>query len=230
MAVLARDNLAGRAAIDAAASPVAVLVIGAAWLALVVHELEPPHGPHSLPAEVAAWTVMVAAMMGPVALPAIRHVALSSLRWRRSRAVTEFAVAYGGLWVAFGAVALAVTSQLGRSGRLAALVLVLAVLWQLTPVKQRFLRNCHRAVPLPPTGLRASLGCLRFAWVHGTACMGSCWCLMGVMAVAPSGHLLSSAVLTAVVLGERLAPKPRRTAREATVPLLALAVVLAFGG
>lgn len=210
--------------------PAAVLVIGTAWLLLAVHELEPAGARHSLPVEVMGWTVMSAAMMGPAALPAMRHVALSSLRWRRSRAVAEFVAAYGALWVAFGVVALGVTSRLGPSGRLVAVALVLAALWQLSPGKQRFLRRCHRAVPLPPTGRRATLGCLRFGWVHGVACVGSCWGLMAVMAAAPAGHLAWNAVVTLLVLRERSAPRPRRAARQAALPLVVLAAAFAVAG
>lgn len=215
---------------EARDSPVAVGVIGGAWLALVVHDLGPTHGSHGLFAETAAWTVMSVAMMGLAVLPAIRHVAASSLRWRRSRAVVEFTVVYGAVWVAFGVVALAVTSRIGRSLVLVVVALALAILWQLTQLKQRFLRRCHRAVPLPPTGLRATLGCMRFGWVHGTACLGSCWCLMGVMAAAPGGHAAWGAILTTLVLRERVKPKPRQAARQATAPLAALVLAIALIG
>lgn len=218
---------------------VAAMAVPAAWLALVTHEVTPHvHGLTSgstSPAAVTAtgviahlggWMVMVVAMMGPVVLPAIRHVARSSLRWRRTRAVLEFTAVYVGLWLGFGVLALVAVSAVTPSGWLVAVILAVAAVWQLTPLKRRFLRNCNRAVPLPPTGRPATVGCSRFGWVHGLACIGSCWCVMAVMAAAPSGHLLWSAALTPVVIHERFARKPRRAARQAAVGLAVAALVV----
>jgi predicted metal-binding membrane protein len=81
-------------------------------------------------------------------------------------------------------------------------------------------------VPLAPTGVRATLACARFGWVHATACVGSCWAVMTVMAAAPSSHLLWGALLTPVVLHERTASQPGRAARQSAAALLATAALL----
>jgi predicted metal-binding membrane protein len=54
---------------------------------------------------------------------------------------------------------------------------------------------------------------LRYGLRYGLACLGACWPLMGVMAVAVRGHLLWTAALGAALSAERLLPRPRRTAR-----------------
>jgi predicted metal-binding membrane protein len=192
--------------------------IAASWGVLGVHTVAPVHV-HDVHAEVAGWIPMTIAMMGPAAIPAIRHVCDSSLRWRRSRAAFEFVVVYLATWAAVGAAALSVASRLTPSRVTLAVALVVAAVWQLTPQKRRSLWNCHRAVPLPATGTRATLGCAHFALVHGRACVGSCWAVMATMAVVPGGHFLLAAALTPVVLHERRARRPRRASRQSAVVL-----------
>jgi predicted metal-binding membrane protein len=215
------------------AEVVVLSLAGAAWLAFGLHELT--GGGVSYGEEVpllhsaAHWALMVGAMMGPGVLPAVRHVTNTSLQWRSSRAVTEFVAAYAILWGVVGVFAIAAASAVPASAKLAPLALGGAAVWELTPLKRRFLRNCHRAVPLPATGWRATAGCLRFGVVHGTACIGSCWCLMAFMALAsPRPHVGWAALLTALALVERSAERPRRATRQAAAVLIALAVVSGF--
>jgi len=64
---------------------------------------------------------------------------------------------------------------------------------------------------------------LRFGLRNGSACVGSCWALMLVMAVAGTGQLLWSVALTGVVSAEKLMLKPRRATRGCAVLLGAAA-------
>jgi predicted metal-binding membrane protein len=174
------------------------------------------------------WVLMSVAMMGPAALAGVRHTGLNSLRWRRGRAMAEFAVAYLAVWAIFGAVALAFVAALpGAPGTIVlVIVLALAAAWQLTPLKRRWLRDCHRSVPLPPQGWKAELGSLRFGLRNGLSCLGSCWCLMLIMAVAPAYHLLWMFALTVVVTAEKLMERPRRATRMAATALAITAIVV----
>ena len=177
---------------------------------------------------IAWWVLMSVAMMGPAALAGVRHTGLNSLRWRRGRAMAGFAAAYLAVWAVFGAVAITVVAVVpGAHGTVAlAIVLALAAVWQLTPLKRRWLRDCHRSVPLPPRGWKAELGALRFGLRNGQSCLGSCWCLMLVMAVAPANHLLWMVALTVVVTAEKLMERPRYVTRMAAVALAITAVVV----
>lgn len=211
-------------------------VAAAAWAALAAHELWPLHEHRAGPASpaslgvvaeaVTAGVVMAVAMMLPVAFPAVRHVSQSSLRWRRPRAVAEFAGAYTALWAAFGAAEHLLVAPVGRSAAATAGALLVAAAWQLTPWKQHFVRRGHRALPLPPTGARATAAALRFGRVHGAACVGSCWGLMLVAAIVPSHQVPWAAALTGVSLWERRNRRPRRAARQAAVVLAAAAGLL----
>jgi predicted metal-binding membrane protein len=172
-----------------------------------------------------SWALMTVAMMGPAALAGVRHTAVNSLRWRRGRAMAEFAAAYLATWTAFGLAALAVAASVPAAGQVTALSAVLgaAAAWELTPAKRRALRGCHRSVPLPPRGWRAEAGAVRFGLRNGAACLRSCWCLMLVMTIAPAGQVLAwTAGLTVIVTAEKLLPRPR-AATQAAATVLAIA-------
>ncbi|HWG09254.1 MAG TPA: DUF2182 domain-containing protein [Solirubrobacteraceae bacterium] len=168
------------------------------------------------------WALMTSAMMLPAALPAVRHVAVNSLCWRRRRAIAEFLTVYLGIWIACGVPVLGLLLLLRqvRSGALAVLALALAAAWQLTQPKLRCLRACHLSSPLPARGWRASTGVARFGLRNGGACLGSCWAMMFVAAAVPSERLLWTLALTALVCMEKLANRPLLATRV-TAALLA---------
>jgi predicted metal-binding membrane protein len=162
------------------------------------------------------WGLMTSAMMLPSALPAVRHVAVNSFRWRRSRAIGEFLAVYLGIWIAYGVLVLGLLALVGQvEGRLLVTVaLGLAAAWQLSRPKLLALRACHRGSPLPPRGWRASAGVGRFALRNGGACLGSCWAIMLVTAVPTKGRLLWMLALTGIVCLEKLANHPRQATRR----------------
>lgn len=177
------------------------------------------------------WALMVLAMMLPSALPAIRHVAVNSLRQRRTRAMATFAAVYIGIWVAVGAVVIALAPAWSAldGARVAAAALAIAAAWQLTVHKRRALRDCHRPSPLPPTGSRATAGVARFALRNSTACVRSCWAMMLAMAVATTATTFWMVAITGLVLTEKLALKPRQATRAGAVLLGAGSLLLAAG-
>lgn len=177
----------------------------------------------AMAAQLPHWLLMSVAMMGPVALAGIRHTGLNSFRWRRQRAMAEFGLGYLGVWVLFGSLALtaeALIADVPGPARLS-VVLAAAAAWQLSPLKRRFLRDCHRSVPLPLRGWRAERGALLFGLRNGSSCLGTCWCMMLVMVVAPAGHLLWTVALGALVTVEGFAQRPRRVTRLAAAGLAA---------
>jgi predicted metal-binding membrane protein len=172
------------------------------------------------------WLAMSAAMMLPGVLPAVGHVATNSFRWRRGRAMTGFVIVYLAVWGLFGAAVLGVLSVFGLQTSVAlAVALTLAAGWQLTSSKRRALRDCHRSVPLPPSGWPAAREVGRFGLRHGTACLRSCWPLMLVMAVVPVGEMvLWMPALTLLVSAEKLASRPRRVVKAGSALLGAAAL------
>jgi predicted metal-binding membrane protein len=201
--------------VRAAAHPEAgaAVVVALAWVVLLARPGHHWAGPADLP----QWTVMAVAMMGPAALPGVRHTGLNSLRWRRGRAQLEFAGGYLAVWVAYGAAVLLVVPPVPVG-----VLLLVAAGWQLTPYKRRWLLACHRGRPLPPTGRAADRAAAGFGLRIGGACVGSCWALMLVMAAAPMNPLWTAG-LAAVITTERLTRHPTRTTRVAGLLLAAVA-------
>jgi predicted metal-binding membrane protein len=184
----------------------------------------------SLLAAAPMWALMSGAMMVPAAMPAVRHVAVHSLYWRRRRAMAEFLLAFLAVWLLFSVFALGALTSWGPSRSSAALpiALALAALWQLTPFKWRALRACHRPSPLPPRGRRAAAGTVRFGLLNGSACLASCWAIMAAVALAGSPALPWMAAATALIYAEKLNLKPRTAARRVAVLLTAAALGVAL--
>ena len=208
---------------------VAEVVAVGGWVLLLAHPLAVAAGVHAHDRPtLASWTVMAAAMMLPGAIPAARHVAVNSLRWRRHRAVALYVAAYVGVWVGYGAVV--VPASRAWRPPLAA-VLAVAAAWQLTPWHRRAVRDCHRTVPLPPTGWAATKGSLRFGARNARACVGTCWASMLVMVAAPAdSHLVWAVVLALAVFAQKTARRPRRTARGLGAAFGLGALVTTAGG
>ena len=215
-------------------------VTTAAWLALLAgvgmhHEhLAPDHSSAEVVAWLPGWLLMVLAMMVPVTLPAVRHLALNSVRRRRQRAIALYTAVFVGAWVPFGVAALGfdhlVRVHIGLSDRASiGLALAVAAGWQLTRAKRRALFACGRTVPLPPFGLRADAGCARFALLHAQRCIQSCWALMLVMVAVGHSSLAWMVALTALVVAEELTVRGRWVTRPAAAVLVVAAAAVTLG-
>lgn len=168
------------------------------------------------PASLAAgWGLMLVAMMAPMLILPISHLRLQSFKRRRPRAIALFVAGYAGIWMAAGGVllagALAAGSLAPDSYLPAAGVILLAIVWQASPVKQRCLNRCHAHTGLAAFGVAADLGALRFGASHGIWCVGSCWALMLAPMLLPRGHVAAMAAVAVLMLCERLEnPGPPR--------------------
>ena len=174
---------------------------------------------------------MVVAMMLPTILPAARWISLS-VRWsRRLRAPALFALGYLAVWIGAGAAALATLRALhiDSGGRWAVVAtLAIAVGWELTPWKLRFLRACHRLRPIPPSGWRAEWTCVRRGLTIGWACLGAGWAMMTPMLVAGQIAMWLMLPITVVMLRQRFAVKAAKTVQPAAAALAAIAMVAAL--
>lgn len=166
------------------------------------------------------WSVMMVAMMMPGAAPAVLLFAAIS----RSRMVTmawpstgAFAAAYLLVWAAFSAVAtmahlvfrqVALLSPGLRttSGVFTALLLIVAGVYQLTPLKSACLRHCRTPVQFFTRNWRyGTVGALRLGVLHGGYCIGCCWALMGLLFVGGVMNLWWVATLALFVAVEKTA-------------------------
>lgn len=161
--------------------------------------------PGSALALLAFWPLMLVAMMTPLLLPALRHVYTRSLPTRRWRAMTLLAAVYLGIWWAAGVLLQAVAAAMQAvlpGGTAIAFGLVIAVVWQLSPVKQRCLNRLCAHPPLAAFGRAADLAVLRFGCVHTLWCVGSCWVLMLLPLLAGGWHLIMMAMVTVWIWAE----------------------------
>ncbi len=161
----------------------------------------------------AGWALMLVAMMSPTLIAPIRHVLKRSFKHRRIRSVALFVVGYGAIWMAGGGVLLAAVlllSLLMPQSFLPAIgVGIIALVWQCSPVKQRCLNRGHNHSELAAFGIAADLDALRFGVTHGVWCVGSCWALMLFPMLLSQGHFAAMAVVSYVMISERLEqPRP----------------------
>jgi len=153
---------------------------------------------------------MVIAMMLPLTLTNVRHVALSSLWRRRHRAIATFLVGFLAVWIVVQT-AIVGTWELLASltgwEAAAGVAMVTATLWEVAPIKRQRLRRCHRTVALAPRGWRASADCVCYGVTTGFSCVTMCWALM-VAAAAFSHSFMVMAVLFAVQMSGRYQQRP----------------------
>jgi predicted metal-binding membrane protein len=187
-------------------------------------------------AYVAAWAVMMTAMMLPSAAPMIalyaatqRHVPRAGAR---SLAVSAFAVAYLVLWAAtglpayFAGLALMALSEIALA-YVTGTVLVVAGAFQWTPLKRVCLRHCRSPIGFLLGHWRAGLrGALAMGWEHAWYCVGCCWALMGVLVVAGAMGLPWVLLIGSLVAAEKLLPGGERIARAIGVLLVVLGVAM----
>jgi predicted metal-binding membrane protein len=196
---------------------------------------------------VVAWAVMMAAMMFPAAAPMLllfRTVA--SQRQQSGRAFVPtwvFAAGYLLVWTVVGAItwmlvqaASDLASQVGVSARATwaplalGAVLIVAGLYQLTPLKQVCLDHCRSPFAFVMQHWREGTGgALQMGIVHGLYCLGCCWALFAVLVAAGVMSLAWMLLLTLVIFVEKVLPVGRRASQAFGVAFLVLGVVVASG-
>ena len=166
------------------------------------------------PLTVAAPALMVVAMMSPLVLPTLRHIALTSLWSYRHTMQVVFLAGYVGTWTLLTMALAAVTgvaATITSRPLVVAVAGVAATAWQFARYKRRALRLCTRTIPLPASGWRAYRDCAQFGSVSAASCAATCW---GFMTLAtPAGHRIGvMALLFVAQLRERTArwyePRP----------------------
>ncbi len=167
------------------------------------------------------WWLMMVAMMVPSAAPAVLlYAALSRGSHGRALGNTAlFATGYLLIWAGFSLIATLLQWLLTTRGALSPMymtlvsgfaggfVLILAGLYQLTPLKRMCLEACRGPVqallsqwrPGPAGALRAGLGL-------GVTCLGCCWVLMLLLFVGGIMNLYWIIGIAVYVGIEKLAP------------------------
>jgi predicted metal-binding membrane protein len=184
----------------------------------------------------AMWAVMMTGMMLPSASPFVLlygAAARRSAQQTAARDIYALAAGYLVVWTAFSLGATALQRALATlllvspmmeptSTRLAATLLLLAGLYQLTPIKQACLRACQSPLGFLMSRWRDGWsGAFRLGLEHGAHCVGCCWALMLLLFAGGVMNLTVIAALTAFVAFEKLAPPGLHCARISGVLLIA---------
>ncbi len=186
------------------------------------------------------WVIMMIGMM----LPSVLHVVLLYARVAaHSGADTRpvlrtylFSVGYLLSWTLFSLAAtllqwgmdsLAMLSpqMSAASPWLGAGILMVAGVYQFTPLKNVCLEHCRGPVDFLSRHWRKGLGgAVRMGFGHGIYCVGCCWVLMALLFVGGVMNLLVIAAITVFVLLEKLAPFGPTGGRLSGVALLVVGV------
>ena len=166
-------------------------VAGVSWVVVVrqMHGMDmgPATGLGSFTFFITRWMWMMAAMMLPGAIPAgLRHARVSG----RARVVPLFVGSYLVIWALVG---IAVYGLYRPHGSVAAgAVTIAAGVYELTPLKQEFRRNC-----------RASG---RSGFEFGLYCVGSSIGLMLMLVTLGVMSLMWMSVIAVLVVAQKLLP------------------------
>jgi predicted metal-binding membrane protein len=194
----------------AAASLAALLLASTlAWVGFVTYE--PPMGFIGF---LVGWTLMMSAMMLPSVAPLV-------LLFRGSR--VRLVGGYLAVWSATGLLPYAaMETDLDLAP---AMVLALAGIYELSPLKSACLRRCQNAAAFLMERYRR--GPVRLGVEHGLWCLGCCVGLMGVLVLAGSMHLIWAVAIAAAVFAQKVLVRGEVSARLIGVGLLVAALAAA---
>jgi predicted metal-binding membrane protein len=191
------------------------------------------------------WLVMMAAMMFPSIAPMVGvYARLQGTRRESGRSAPAGATALfiGGYlvsWALAGLVAYALF-DLGRTispdafawdrggPYLAGGVIVMAALYQLTPLKDACLTRCRSPLSFVIENWHdGRSGALHMGILHGAWCVGCCWALMAVLFALGVMSLAWMAFVAALVAVEKLLPWKAPANTSIAVLLLVLGIAVA---
>jgi len=171
----------------------------------------------------AMWAVMMVAMMLPSVTPMI--FLFGQVRAKRKSAGRSYAPTaafVGGYLLAWFGVSLlatlvnwglhsgdALSSMMGRvAPQTGGILLMAAGIFQWTPLKRTCLDHCRSPLAFLTQNWRDGIpGATWMGLHHGAYCLGCCWLLMALLFVLGVMNLPWVALLTVVVLAEKILPR-----------------------
>lgn len=174
-------------------------------------------GAISIGAFLVAWFAMMAGMMFPAISPVVKLYARAAAAGSVAP-VPIFLAGYLALWTIVGVPAYFAFQGLETplmevrpwAGRLAGGTLLLAAVWQLTPLKAVCLRHCRSPMSFfmrGGQGLGRPTRAFRLGAVHGTYCLGCCWAMFAVLVALGTMHIGWMVGLTVLIILEKNGPR-----------------------
>ncbi|HVI13121.1 MAG TPA: DUF2182 domain-containing protein [Pseudolabrys sp.] len=188
---------------------------------------------------IADWLVMMVAMMLPTALPMILtfHRVQAANRQPRDAFVSTwvFVAAYLVVWV-FAGLPAYVGMQAGEAAirripltaaaaaQVGGAIIVVAGVYQLTPLKDVCLSKCREPLDFIVTAWRdGATSALEMGLLHGAYCLGCCWLLFVILFPLGMMNVGAMAAVTLVIFAEKTLPWPR------LAPYAAASVLVLYG-
>jgi predicted metal-binding membrane protein len=169
------------------------------------------------------WAEMMVAMMIPSAAPMILTFALVQRKRREQEQpfvpTGIFLLGYLVVWTVFSALAtlaqwflhgqaLLSPMMVSQSPLLGGALLIVAGIFQWTPLKHACLNHCRSPLGFLMTDWReGNLGALAMGLKHGAYCTGCCWFLMALLFVAGVMNIWWIAIIAVFVLLEKVVPR-----------------------
>jgi predicted metal-binding membrane protein len=229
-------------------APILVGLSALAWLTLVLwgrspygryldhQQLDGSGGALVLPVFVGGWLLMMVAMMLPTSLPLVRLFdTMTRRRPDHRRLVLLLLLGYLGVWSVFGVAIHALDATLHAFVRESSwlaehalvfgpAVLVLAGIYQFTPLKYHCLDKCRSPLSFITQrwrGRHELRAAIRLGIEHGAFCVGCCWSLMLLMFAVGVGSLAWMFGLGAVMAIEKNVSWGRRISSPVGAVLVA---------
>ena len=168
------------------------------------------------------WLTMMLAMMTPTAAPMVMMFTTvnKQKKVRQQPYVSTFIFLAGYLvaWAIFSIVASAIQWPLHESGLLNPMmnsrsylmsggIMILAGLYQWTPMKNVCLEHCRTPLGFLMTAWKdGNFGAFKMGLHHGLFCVGCCWALMAILFAVGVMNMLWVTLITIFVLVEKIAP------------------------
>jgi predicted metal-binding membrane protein len=197
----------------------------------------------SLAVFVTLWTVMMVAMMLPAAMPMI--LVFASAQARRAPLIGVptwiFIAGYFIIWAVAGLL-IYVGAQAGTEivSRFVSLdrgvwaplalgaTLMMAGLYQFTPLKRVCLRHCRSPLAFVAQHWREGrAGALKMGMYHGLYCLGCCWALFAVLVAAGMMSIAWMLLLTLAIFAEKVLPHGARTSAGVGFGFIVLGLLVA---
>jgi predicted metal-binding membrane protein len=193
----------------------------------------------------AMWAVMMVGMMLPSAAPMLLLYGVAARRQGlgdgASRQIYALASGYLAMWALFsiGATAaqrilsalLIVSPMMTTGPTVGGVLLVVAGVYQLTPLKWACLQHCQTPLGFLMHHWRSGVGgAFRMGIDHGAYCLGCCWALMLLLFAGGVMNLAVILGLTVFVAFEKLGPFGVQSARVSGGLLIAAGAWLLIAG
>jgi predicted metal-binding membrane protein len=169
------------------------------------------------------WMIMMVAMMLPPVLPWIWFYAATTKANGRSTDTVSwwqtviFGSGYFLLWGGYSLLATAAQMSMRASGWLnhhlavspaaGGIILIVAGLFQLTPLKTACLKHCRSPLAYFMTSYHSGpAGALRMGLGHGLYCLACCWAIMAIAFALGTMNMVWMAAATLILCIEKIAP------------------------